>query len=77
MEIEITAMICKAHVRTYEVPISYYGRSYEEGKKIGARDGLMAVIYIVNYNVIYPVCLDSHRYITEVNKFLENTETAD
>ena len=34
MEVEITAMVCKTQARTYEVPISYYGRTYEEGKKI-------------------------------------------
>ncbi len=34
-EVEITALISKSGVRTYEVPISYYGRRYEEGKKIG------------------------------------------
>jgi len=34
MEVEITAMICKTEARTYEVPISYYGRTYKDGKKI-------------------------------------------
>ena len=77
MEIEITAMICKTHARTYEVPISYYGRSYEEGKKIGTKDGIMAIIYIVYYNTIYGFFPDSHRYIREVNQFLANTEKAD
>ena len=44
MEVEITAMICKTAARTYEVPISYYGRTYEEGKKIGICDGLAALL---------------------------------
>ena len=35
MEVEITALVSKSGARTYEVPISYYGRSYEEGKKMG------------------------------------------
>ena len=71
MEIEITAMICKTKVRTYEVPISYYGRSYEEGKKIGFKDGVMAIIYIIYYNTIYGLLPDGRRYIADVNSFLE------
>ena len=43
MEVEITAMVCKTRARTYEVPISYYGRAYEEGKKIGLRDWFIAL----------------------------------
>jgi glycosyltransferase involved in cell wall biosynthesis len=71
LEIEITAMICKTHVRTYEVPISYYGRSYEEGKKIGVKDGIMAIFYIAYYNAIYGLLPEGRRYIREVNHFLE------
>ena len=63
MEIEITAMICKTNVRTYEVPISYYGRSYEEGKKIGVKDGIMAIFYIFYYNLIYGLLPEGRRYI--------------
>jgi SAM-dependent methyltransferase len=43
MEPEITAKIARRGYRVYEVPISYYGRTYEEGKKIGFRDGVAAV----------------------------------
>jgi glycosyltransferase involved in cell wall biosynthesis len=43
IEPEITAKICKLKLRVYELPISYYGRSYEEGKKITWRDGFRAV----------------------------------
>ena len=51
IEIEITAKIAKLKgVRVYEVPISYYGRSYEEGKKIFTRDGVWALWYIFKYN---------------------------
>jgi len=50
-EVEVVAKIAKLKCRVYEVPISYYGRSYEEGKKIGASDGLMALYYIVKYNL--------------------------
>ena len=43
IEPEITAKVCKRKLRIYELPISYYGRSYEEGKKITWRDGFRAV----------------------------------
>ena len=51
MEVEITAMVCKTKARTYEVPISYYGRTYEEGKKIGWKDGFRAIYCILKYNL--------------------------
>jgi glycosyltransferase involved in cell wall biosynthesis len=50
-EIEVTAKIAKLNCRVYEVPISYYGRTYEEGKKIGFKDGLDAILYIFKYNL--------------------------
>jgi glycosyltransferase involved in cell wall biosynthesis len=50
-EPEITAKIAKMNVRIYEVGISYYGRSYAEGKKIGWKDGLRAFYCIVKYNL--------------------------
>jgi glycosyltransferase involved in cell wall biosynthesis len=50
-EPEITAKIAKKRVRIYEVPISYYGRGYEEGKKITWRDGIKAFFTILKYNV--------------------------
>jgi glycosyltransferase involved in cell wall biosynthesis len=50
-EPEITAKVAKLRVPVYEVGISYYGRTYEEGKKIGWRDGLRALYAIVKYNV--------------------------
>ena len=49
-EPEITAKIAKLDVRIYEVPISYYGRTYEAGKKIGWRDGVRAIWCIIKYN---------------------------
>lgn len=49
-EPEITAKIAKTHCRLYEVGISYYGRTYEEGKKIGWKDGFRALYCIVKYN---------------------------
>jgi glycosyltransferase involved in cell wall biosynthesis len=54
-EIEVTAKVCKLKCRLYEVPISYYGRTYEEGKKIGFTDGLAAGWYIIRYNLFCSV----------------------
>ena len=50
-EPEITAKIAKLRCRIYEVGISYYGRTYAEGKKIGWKDGVRAIYCIVKYNV--------------------------
>ena len=49
-EPEITAKVAKLKVRVYEVGISYYGRTYGEGKKIGWRDGFRALWCILKYN---------------------------
>jgi hypothetical protein len=48
-EPEITAKAARARWRIYEVPVSYAGRTYEEGKKIGFRDALTAVCAILYY----------------------------
>ena len=51
-EPEVTAKISRVkNARIYEVGISYYGRTYEEGKKIGWRDGLWAIWCILKYNI--------------------------
>jgi glycosyltransferase involved in cell wall biosynthesis len=50
-EPEVTAKIAKMKVRIYEVGISYYGRTYDEGKKIGWKDGVRAVYCILKYNL--------------------------
>jgi hypothetical protein len=50
-EPEITAKIAKKDWRIYEVPISYAGRTYEEGKKITWKDGARALWYIVRYSL--------------------------
>jgi glycosyltransferase involved in cell wall biosynthesis len=47
IEPEITAQVCKRKLRIYELPISYYGRQYSEGKKITWRDGIHAVRVLV------------------------------
>jgi hypothetical protein len=52
IEPEITAKISKIKkIRIYEVGISYYGRTYEEGKKIGWKDGFRAIYCILKYNL--------------------------
>jgi glycosyltransferase involved in cell wall biosynthesis len=50
-EIEVTAKIAKLGGAIYEVPISYHGRTYEQGKKIGLKDGIAALWYIVRFNL--------------------------
>ena len=51
-EPEVTAKISRIpKIRIYEIGISYYGRTYEEGKKIGAKDGFRAIYCILKYNI--------------------------
>lgn len=50
-EPEITAKIAKLRCRIYEVPISYFGRDYSEGKKITWKDGIAALYFILKYNL--------------------------
>jgi glycosyltransferase involved in cell wall biosynthesis len=51
-EPEFTAKIAKARCRVYEVPISYSGRDYFEGKKIGWKDGVAAIYFILKYRFV-------------------------
>ncbi|MBC7909553.1 MAG: glycosyltransferase family 2 protein [Pyrinomonadaceae bacterium] len=51
-EIEVTAKIAKLGCAIYEVPISYYGRTYQEGKKIGMKDGVVALWFIIRFNLL-------------------------
>jgi glycosyltransferase involved in cell wall biosynthesis len=53
-EPEITVKIAKRHLRVYEVGISYWGRTYEEGKKIGWRDGVRALFCLLKYTLTEP-----------------------
>lgn len=76
MEVEITAMVCKTKARTYEVPISYYGRAYDEGKKIGFMDGVAALWYIGYYNLIHPLTGSGRAYKKAVNEGLTATGAA-
>jgi glycosyltransferase involved in cell wall biosynthesis len=75
MEVEITALITKTRARLYEVPISYYGRTYEEGKKIKARDGLWALWYIVYYNLVVSRTGLRRQYTRKANAFLATLRT--
>ncbi len=50
-EVEVTAKVAKLRCSIYEVPISYYGRTYDQGKKIRARDALSALWFIVRFNL--------------------------
>jgi len=53
IEPEITAFIARGKWRVYEVGISYYGRTYEEGKKINWKDGVSAIWCIIKYNLFF------------------------
>ena len=53
-EPEITVKVAKRGLRIYEVGISYWGRTYEEGKKIGWRDGLRALFCLLKYTIAEP-----------------------
>ncbi len=50
-EVEVTAKIAKLGCAIYEVPISYYGRTYDEGKKIGLMDGVAAIWLVFRFNL--------------------------
>ncbi len=53
-EVEITARLAQARARIWEIPISYSGRTYAEGKKITWRDGCAALFHILRYNLFVP-----------------------
>jgi glycosyltransferase involved in cell wall biosynthesis len=76
MEIELTASIARLGLRIREVPISYHGRTYEEGKKIGVRDGIAALWYIVYFNTLEPLSQRRQRYFSEVRARLAASRTA-
>jgi hypothetical protein len=53
-EPELVARLAQARARIWEVPISYAGRTYEEGKKIDWRDGIAALAHVVWFNLFPP-----------------------
>ncbi len=73
MEIEITALVSKVSARVYEVPISYYGRTYDEGKKVTFKDGLEAVWYIFYFNIWYFYQPKSASTISAIRKRVTDT----
>lgn len=68
-EVEVTAKISKTKARIFEAPISYFGRTYEDGKKIMFSDGVYALWYIFKYNMI--TSPRTRRYIENANKTLQ------
>lgn len=52
IEPEMTAKVARMGCRVYEVPISYYGRDYSEGKKINWKDGIAAIWHIIKFNIL-------------------------
>jgi glycosyltransferase involved in cell wall biosynthesis len=54
IEVELTARLARAGARIWEVPISYNGRTYAEGKKISWRDGVAALWHIIRFNLFPP-----------------------
>lgn len=52
-EVEVTAKIAKLKCAVYETPISYFGRTYEEGKKVGYSDGIVALWLILRFNLFW------------------------
>jgi len=70
-EPEITAKIAKTKCRIYEVGISYYGRTYEEGKKINWKDGIRALYCIFKYNLLDVGCGWDCRLLKTVKPFIK------
>ena len=64
-EIEVVAKVAKLKCAIYEVPISYYGRTYDEGKKIGSKDGFAALWYVVKFNLFCSL-KDSYRVLPQI-----------
>jgi glycosyltransferase involved in cell wall biosynthesis len=74
-ELEVTAKLAKLGCAIYEVPISYYGRTYEQGKKIGAADGVAAIWHILHYN-LFCTLKQSYRTIPSLSRSERSTAKA-
>ena len=77
-EVEVTAKVAKLNCVVYEVPISYYGRTYAEGKKITYRDGFAALYYIFRFNLFCSLnrSFRSQPQLTNHSQPLLDSETA-
>jgi glycosyltransferase involved in cell wall biosynthesis len=78
-EIEVTAKVAKLKCAVYEVPISYYGRTYDEGKKIRAKDAMIAFWLVLRFNLLCSL-RSSFRQLPELRhsvhqQMLETLET--
>ena len=82
-EVEVAAKIAKLKLAIYEVPISYYGRTYAEGKKILFRDGLIALWFVIRFNLFcsrrssfreLPEVQPPHNRVSPARKASELTE---
>lgn len=71
-EVEVTAKVAKLGCAVYEVPISYYGRTYDEGKKIGFADGLQALWLVFRFNLFCSL-RSSFRRMPALNKLTRQT----
>jgi glycosyltransferase involved in cell wall biosynthesis len=69
-EVEVTAKIAKLGCAMYEVPISYYGRTYDEGKKIKSKDAVAALYYVFRYNLF----CSKRSSFAELPKMTENRQ---
>ena len=73
IEPEMTAKLSKVPgIKIYEVPISYYGRTYEEGKKIGWKDGISALYCILKFNIFTSYENSFKKIPTELLKYKES-----
>ncbi len=73
-EIEVTAKICKLECVCFEVPISYYGRTYDQGKKIGVSDGIAAFWYTIRYN-LFTSLQDSFRTLYSPSRLQQSRKS--
>lgn len=71
-EVEVTAKVCKTDAVIYETPISYYGRTFEQGKKISYWDGVYALWYILKFNLLPDA--NTRRYVESCNETLGSAD---
>jgi hypothetical protein len=73
IEVELTAKLARSRrLRIWEVPISYNPRRYDEGKKIGWRDGVAALIHILHFNVFNS---DEKSFVRSWDEVLKNQQS--